>query len=994
MAELTFRSAGVSTREIDLSQPAVTGPQGVPAGIIGTSLEGPAFIPLTVATFADFQTVFGQSDGEKFGPLAVNSWLRNARACTYIRVLGVGNGKKRATTGVVTNAGFTVGDQQVQASGLLSDNPYANSGVGAVEGRVHFLGCFMSESAGSTIFSSAGIQTSASGSAIMRGILLAPSGVVLTLSGNGAQGGANTPDSGNTATDGSSLIGRTGEISGSLDLSSQQFVMLLNGHKSTTSYPNVITASFDMTAPNYFAKVFNSDPLKAEESGHLLHAHYDVYPDLAAVTGSGVVTAGTYSLGSDEAKEDIVLLLTSSIARGNVDPASIVPVYESFEDRFASAETPYVISQDFGASSKDLFKVVLLSAGADSNPRYKFSIENINRVTAGSDLYGTFDLVVRDMTDTDDEKVVLESFRGLSLDPSSDRYITRVIGDQHVYYDFDTALDSQKIIVDGEYPVRSRYIRIQASTGLKNGNIPEDALPVGFRGPRHTVTSGSLLAGGVNAVYNVADAARSLREPPVPYRETVSLGVNLKKRSDARLYWGAQTTRKTSITEPNKAGLFEDSFDSFVKYLPDFRLDTNNFSVGDNAGVADEGGTILDSDRFNNNIFSLERIQVRTGSNGIADPEQWLSASYVRQGSIAADATAKTRAFRISDLDTVANRRFAKFTFFAQGGFDGTNIFNSDKSKLTNNAVKREIDDANQGETAGPTVSAYRKAVDVMGSKSDVEIQLLAIPGIRHSSVSDYAVSAIENRFDAMYVMDIEEKDKFNTVITSSAQQPNVTYTVNSFKSRALDTSFAAAYFPDIVVQDPTTLTNVSAPPSVAVMGAMSLNDAVGHPWFAPAGFTRGALDAVEFVSTRLNRDNLDDLYEADINPITAFPGTGVTVWGQKTLLANQSALDRINVRRLLIDVRRQVRNVANTLLFEPNREETLEKFTALVNPILQRVQDLSGVERYKVIIDTTTTTQADVENNTIRGKIFLQPTRTAEFVALDFVVTNAGAEI
>ena len=106
------------------------------------------------------------------------------------------------------------------------------------------------------------------------------------------------------------------------------------------------------------------------------------------------------------------------------------------------------------------------------------------------------------------------------------------------------------------------------------------------------------------------------------------------------------------------------------------------------------------------------------------------------------------------------------------------------------------------------------------------------------------------------------------------------------------------------------------------------------------------------------------------------------------------SALDRVNVRRLLIDIRRQVRNVANSLLFEPNREETLEKFSALVNPILQRVQEQSGVDRYKVIIDTTTTTQADVENNTVRGKIFLQPTRTAEFVALDFVVTNAGAEI
>ena len=117
-------------------------------------------------------------------------------------------------------------------------------------------------------------------------------------------------------------------------------------------------------------------------------------------------------------------------------------------------------------------------------------------------------------------------------------------------------------------------------------------------------------------------------------------------------------------------------------------------------------------------------------------------------------------------------------------------------------------------------------------------------------------------------------------------------------------------------------------------------------------------------------------------------------VWGQKTLQAADSSLDRVNVRRLLIDVRRSVRSVANTLLFEPNRQETLDRFTGLVNPILQSVQERSGVDRFKVLIDTTTTTQADIENNTIRGKIFLQPTRTAEFVALDFVVTNAGAEV
>jgi len=217
---------------------------------------------------------------------------------------------------------------------------------------------------------------------------------------------------------------------------------------------------------------------------------------------------------------------------------------------------------------------------------------------------------------------------------------------------------------------------------------------------------------------------------------------------------------------------------------------------------------------------------------------------------------------------------------------------------------------------------------------------------------------------------------------------------VTDFKNRVLDTSFAAAYFPNVTLADPSTKGLVEVPPSVAVLGAFSNNDRLGNPWTAPAGKSRGVLSSVEVASVKLNRSNLDDLYDADINPITAFPGTGILIFGQKTLLQNQSALDRINVRRLLINVRRSVRNIANSLLFEPNREETLEKFSSLVNPILQRVQDGDGVKKYKVVIDTTTTTQADIENNTIRGKIFLQPSRTVEFVALDFVVTNAGSEL
>jgi phage tail sheath protein FI len=175
----------------------------------------------------------------------------------------------------------------------------------------------------------------------------------------------------------------------------------------------------------------------------------------------------------------------------------------------------------------------------------------------------------------------------------------------------------------------------------------------------------------------------------------------------------------------------------------------------------------------------------------------------------------------------------------------------------------------------------------------------------------------------------------------------------------------------------------------------MALNDRVGHPWFAPAGVTRGALASTQRAKVSLSKANLDALYDVGINPLTP-PSAGlpVTVWGQKTLQAGNSALNRVNVRRLLIEIRRQVRDIAQTIIFEPNRAATLARFTAAVTPRLQRIQALSGLDRFRVVIDSSTTTQQDVENNTIRGKIFVQPTKSIEYVSLDFVVSNSGAQV
>jgi phage tail sheath protein FI len=287
-----------------------------------------------------------------------------------------------------------------------------------------------------------------------------------------------------------------------------------------------------------------------------------------------------------------------------------------------------------------------------------------------------------------------------------------------------------------------------------------------------------------------------------------------------------------------------------------------------------------------------------------------------------------------------------------------------------------------------------------MGSTADVNIQLLAVPGIRTPAVTNYAISAVENRFDAMYIMDIQQKTGLNTYITSSDEVVSSFYTVADFKSRGLNSSFAAAYFPDIYVQNPdlNTTGGTDGPPtypvpaSVGALSAYARNDAYA-PWYAPAGTTRGVIStAVDGGIEGENSSELGPIYDADINPIVKLSTGGTVVWGQKTLLRAASSLDRVNVRRLLIDVRRRVRAVANSLLFEPNTQATLDRFNALVNPIMQDVQSRSGITRYKVVIDTSTTTQADIDNNTIRGKIFLQPVRTAEFISIDFTVNATSS--
>ena len=531
------------------------------------------------------------------------------------------------------------------------------------------------------------------------------------------------------------------------------------------------------------------------------------------------------------------------------------------------------------------------------------------------------------------------------------------------------------------------------------------ALPCGFAGKHHLVLDGKSLT---------SNETIQLKEPPLPLRQNVSVGSGTTKVVDSRFYWGVQYQDIRTVTQRNK----ETGLISLVSNLTKWFPSHGEYAawVGDNKGVTDTDAS-LDADDYNYNAFSLENIWVKclaSDTNLAVDPTMWQEAIYIRNKNATgvnangaayteADETTKTsqNGYRYldvaKDFGSSASKKYYKFTVPFQGGFDGFDIFDQDKAEMNNISAFREMSSGGisaYGGPQGPTTAAFRKGLDILAEKSDVDVQILATPGMRSAGITDYAIDKTEDRFDALFILDVDAYDHDQKLVVSSSQETSVSYTAQALADRNLDTSFAAAYFPDVVIRDGAN--NVVVPPSVAVLGALSLNDKVAHPWFAPAGFARGALASTIETQVKLNRANMDVLYDSDINPITAFPHSAesVVVFGQKTMLQAQSALDRVNVRRLLIDVRRKVRKVANQILFEPNRETTLARFSALVNPILGRIQQQQGLDRYKVIIDTTTTTQQDVENNTIRGKIFLQPTRSIEFISLDFVVTNQGAEI
>ena len=281
----------------------------------------------------------------------------------------------------------------------------------------------------------------------------------------------------------------------------------------------------------------------------------------------------------------------------------------------------------------------------------------------------------------------------------------------------------------------------------------------------------------------------------------------------------------------------------------------------------------------------------------------------------------------------------------------------------------------------GLSPSDYTSSITLLNNKDDYKFNLLTAPGLNssdHSTPVNLLVTTAEARQDCIAVVDLDGYGTgISTVISNAA---------------SFDSSYAATYFPWLQTLDPNTGQAVFVPASTLIPGVYAFTDASSDAWFAPAGLTRGALGNVTKAERKLTTTNRDSLYEANVNPIATFPGNGVVVFGQKTLQKRASALDRVNVRRLLIALKGYISQISDNLVFEQNTIATRNTFLAQVNPYLESVQQRQGLYAFKVVMDDTNNTPDVIDRNQLVGQIYLQPTRTAEFIMLDFNVLPTGA--
>jgi hypothetical protein len=1043
MAEQTFRSPGFFEQEIDLSA-RTEATLGTPAGIIGTSDFGPAFVPVTIGSFADFQTRFGGLNPDQFGPYAVKEFLKRRNAVTYCRVLGAG---ANTTTGDISN---------YESGGVVKNAGFKVAGVDATMdelgrnlGVVQFITAKHNVPAASDIgfpvftdndsFTGFRESTAAADTAyLIRAGLMTTTGSTFYVMDTAQFAETRETPVGAFANDTTKpdasrrfkLALWRADIEAAADGDEGDAIF---GKDDGISGIRVFTASLDPNDPYYLSKILNTNPDKFQEEQHLLYWDFPVEDELASVK----TAAGSIAIVSGS---------TNSTSGGVTDTYD--DLYGRFDTRYSAPKTTKFISQPYGSTEFDMFHFECLSDGAYANDKFKISVADIKASKDPNNEYGTFEIQVRKFEDSDFSPEMVERFPGLSMDPTSERYIARVIGDFKLSFNFDESNDDERrLVLSGKYPNKSSFVRVQMSDEHKAGELPDSALPFGFRGIPALYTSPTR-KNVVDGTTNITTATQRLAcitatsltgsiVPPLPFRYKVTKGAvntspsflgapGLKERADARFYWGVKNDRIASgsinIYNSNGGSEINDLVRTYTKLQGIQKMD-----------AVTAAGT--QSDAFNNHKFTLARVAIRQqltaaghiDTNGAltgSASQHMKEAVYIRNGVVDSktytvhdaieDTNRITFASLINSSSLLFNRftGYAKFTNIFYGGFDGLNILDRDCARMNDRSASTEtggkggdsvtngigLTGGDNGGLMGSgklnnVISSYRAASEIMTDPMTVRTNILSIPGIRDKYITDYAADLNKDYSMSIYLMDIPNYDESgNRLFDDDSARPGVDKTSEEFTRRVVDNSYSATYFPDVFIEDESNGgRRIRVPSSIAALGALAYTDSVAYPWFAPAGFNRGGIEFVKNVSTRLTTNDRDVLYDSRINPIATFPGGDFVIFGQKTLQIAASALDRVNVRRMMLELKRQVIGVADKMLFEMNNAATRNRFINLVSPKLSLIQAQQGIESFRVVMDETNNTERDREANRLNGKIIVVPTRTIEFISIDFIITNAG---
>jgi hypothetical protein len=806
----------------------------------------------------------------------------------------------------------------------------------------------------------------------------------------------------------------------------------------------IYTASLNPDSDYYVGKVLNTSYNQFNTKQHLLLGDFVVENDIAKVEYHASNPTVAVVSGSD-----------NTTANGDSTKA-FREVFGSFNTKFQNARTTSFISQPYGSKEYDLFHFETLSDGENANKLVSVSISSIRKSEDINDPFGTFTVQVRKYSDDDNNPVIYEQFNNCNLNPDSEDFIGRRIGDLNVYYNFNTVLESERGLAQkGTYPNQSNFIRVVLHPNVTNKIIPKSSLPFGFRGLPALKTTDTLTStvntlaglGSTGERLGIVGSDESFKYsivPPVPMTFKVTKGVgntastftgeaSQNELINSNIYWGVQQGRlyknssfdsNIGLTNPelqSNSRIFDEPslVDAYSKFLGIQKLD---------ALVTGSG-----ADAFNNNKFTLAKVALNNQSNsadtltraisreitGSAD-DHMIDAAYIRNAKLDLpnltinDNVSNSRrltfaSLAASDANTFNKfSKFAKFTNIFYGGFDGLNVLDKDASLMNDKASSLETGGKANGGTisyenlhAGSApgrglrnniVSAYLDAANVMTQEGVTNINTLIIPGIREKLITNKVSEKVKDNSKIIYLMDIPSYDKDGARrFDDSTNLPNIVKTVDQFKGRNIDNNFVATYFPDTFIKTDAVNKIVKVPASVSAFQALAYNDNVSFPWFAPAGFNRGALENVVNTAYKLNTADRDTLYEARINPIANFSNGKVVIFGQKTLQMSRSALDRVNVRRMVLEVKRIVSRIAGDFVFEQNTQILKDRFIAQVTPQLAIIQSQQGIDKFQVIMDNTNNSALDEEQNRLNGTIVLVPTRAVEFISIDFIITNSG---